>query len=71
MSVERTSGVAGPKFVAYFALFTNVTYLSEDLPFGRSFILLLLSVGYSHTERQRWRTGGGGDGGVDLDGSCS
>ena len=51
MSVERTSGVVGLKFLAYFSLFTNVTYcLSEDLPFGRSFILLRLGVGYSHTE---------------------
>jgi hypothetical protein len=56
--MERTSGVAGLKFVAYFARFTNVTYcLSEDLPFGRSFILLRLGVVYSHTERQAWRTG--------------
>jgi len=58
MSVDRISGVAGLKFMAYFAPFMNVTYcLSEDLPFGRAFILLRLGVGYSHTERQAWRTG--------------
>jgi hypothetical protein len=37
MSVDSISGVAGLKFMAYFAPFMNVTYcLSEDLPFGRS-----------------------------------
>jgi hypothetical protein len=36
MSVEHTLGVAGLKFVAYFAPFTNVTYyLSEDPVFWK------------------------------------
>jgi len=36
MSVERNSGVAGLKFVAYFAPAMNVTYcLSEDTAFWK------------------------------------